>query len=74
MTSLTCDRAEVAPLRQRSSGQSLAAVLAGAWRPSPPMLDMPAQELDEITQHLIGSGAGGLAWWRIRYSDMRTSP
>lgn len=74
MTSLTCDKAEVAPLRQRSSGQSLAAVLAGAWRPSSPMLDMSAQDLDEITQHLIGSGAGGLAWWRIRYSDMRTSP
>lgn len=74
MTSLARDTAELAPRGQRSPGQLLAAALAGAWRSSPPTLDIATQELDQTTQRLVGSGAGGLAWWRIRHSDLHTSP
>lgn len=70
---LTHGTAGAAPPGQRSPGQLLAAVLAGAWRSAPSPLEMSAQELDVVTPRLIGSGAGALGWWRVRHSDLRTS-
>jgi len=58
----------------KSRGGLLAKVLAGAWRHSPPALEMSAEELTEITPLLLGSGAGAMGWWRVRHSDLCTSP
>ncbi|HXH12437.1 MAG TPA: nucleotidyltransferase family protein [Alphaproteobacteria bacterium] len=52
----------------------MAAVLAGAWRDVPPAPELSPQELSDITPGLLGSGAGALGWWRVRHSDLKTSP
>jgi len=49
-------------------------VLAGAWRRSPPPLQLSPVALAEITPLLLRSGAAGLGWWRVRHSDLRTNP
>ncbi len=54
-------------------GRRMAAVLAGAWRPSPPPLQMSAEALEEVTLGLLRSKAGALGWWRVRDSSLRTS-
>lgn len=55
-------------------GRRMATVLAGAWRRSPPPLQMSAEALDEITLGLSRSKAGPLAWWRVRHSSLGSSP
>lgn len=52
-------------------GRLVAQLLAGAWRCSPP--SNSAEELAEIATLLLKSGAGSLAWCRIRHSELRTS-
>ena len=49
-----------------SLGGAVAGVLTGAWRESPPQLTMSPEEIDAVMPLLLGSGAGALAWWRIR--------
>jgi hypothetical protein len=53
-----------------SPGRAIAAVLAGAWRRSPPRLEMLPEGMAEITPLLLASGAGALGWWRLRNSDL----
>jgi len=60
-------------------GELVAEMLAGAWRQvptSPPgsTQELAEQELAEIATLLLTSGAGGLAWCKVRRSDARTSP
>lgn len=52
--------------RFRSSGQTVAAVLTGAWRASAPPLTITAEQLSAAVPLLLASGAGALAWQRIR--------
>jgi hypothetical protein len=47
-------------------GESVARLLAGAWRESPPPAELPAEDVERLTPHLLATGAAGLAWWRIR--------
>lgn len=54
-------------------GQRMAAILAGAWRRSPPPLEMSAQDLEEVTLGLLRSKTGALAWWRVRNSSLVTT-
>ena len=54
-------------------GELVAAMLAGAWRRSPPPLSLSLTGLAEITPLLLGSGAASLGWWRVRSSELRTS-
>ena len=54
-------------------GELVAAVLAGAWRPSPPPLSLSLTGLAEITPLLLRTGSAGLGWWRVRSSELRTS-
>ena len=56
-----------------SRGRLVAQLLAGAWRDSPPLPINSAEELAEIAALLMSSGAGGLAWHRIRNSGLRGS-
>lgn len=49
-------------------------VLAGAWRASPPVLDMSPSALNLVAKKLLIARAGALGWWRIRHSALRTAP
>ena len=51
----------------------LASVLVGAWRRSPPPLEMSAETLDRITVGLLRSKVGALGWWRVRRTSLQTS-
>src|SRR5438132_6243758 len=53
-----------------SSGSAVSTALMGAWRRSPPKLEMPAEEVAAIIPLLLRSGTGALSWWRIRHSDV----
>ncbi len=55
-------------------GELVAAVLAGAWRHSPPPPSLSPAALIEVTPLLLGTGAAGLGWWRVRSSELLTSP
>ncbi len=52
----------------------LVEVLKGAWRSSPPALSLSASDLSLITERLIEAGCGALAWWKIRHSELRSTP
>ncbi len=56
-------------------GKLVASVLAGAWRasPPPPPSSLSPAALIEVTPLLLGTGAGGLGWWRVRSSELSTS-
>ena len=53
-------------------GRLLAELLAGSWRCTPPTAS--AQEVAEIANLLTTCGAGGLAWCRVRGSDLNSGP
>ena len=60
--------------RSDPRGRRMATILTGAWRRSPPPLQMSAEALDEVTLGLLRSKTGALGWWRVRDSSLRTSP
>jgi hypothetical protein len=53
--------------------RQLASVLTGAWRRSPPPLDISPEALERVTPGLLRSKTGALAWWRVRQSPLRES-
>lgn len=55
-------------------GEIVARVLAGAWRPIPPGLEISEEELIKVTPLLLASGAAALGWWRVRNSSLRETP
>jgi hypothetical protein len=57
----------------RARGQIVADFLAGCWRDRQNPLAHSPVDLELITQLLYDSGGAGLAWWRIRESDLSTS-
>ncbi|MFY9555703.1 MAG: nucleotidyltransferase family protein [Blastocatellia bacterium] len=54
-------------------GELVAQALAGAWRSSPAAPTNTARELEEISTLLLKSGAAGLAWCKVRQSELRFS-
>lgn len=58
-------------LTENVRGRLIGETLAGAWRLSPQCLDLTAAEFDEVAPLLLGSGAGALAWRRIKKSELR---
>ena len=64
----------MAEAKKESLGSLIAAVLTRSWRQSPPPLESSAEELTRATPLLLGSGAAALAWWRVRHSELRSSP
>jgi Uncharacterised nucleotidyltransferase len=52
----------------------IARVLAGAWRAAPPPPDFTAGDLEAAAPLLHKSGAGALAWWRIRGTPLAQTP
>jgi len=49
-------------------------VLAGAWQPVPPPLEISSEHFEQIAPLLLASGAAALAWWRVRHSELRAAP
>ncbi|MBZ5616596.1 MAG: nucleotidyltransferase family protein [Acidobacteriia bacterium] len=60
--------------RPESKGRAVAAVLAGAWRASPPNLEATTADLAATAPLLVESGAAALGWWRIRQSGGQRVP
>jgi hypothetical protein len=53
-------------------GILVARVLSGAWRSSvSSSVEINEKQLDEITPQLFASGAGAIAWWRIRSTELK---
>ena len=52
-------------------GELMAAALATSWRPTPSVPELSASNLATITPLLLESGAGALAWRRVRNSDLK---
>jgi Uncharacterised nucleotidyltransferase len=48
--------------------------MIGAWRPVPPPLEVTVDELELVTPTLLETGAGALAWSRVRNSRLATTP
>ncbi|HYG80182.1 MAG TPA: nucleotidyltransferase family protein, partial [Pyrinomonadaceae bacterium] len=55
----------------RTRGHLVREVLMGAWREEPAESALTAEELALVTPLLLGSGAAGLGWWRIRHTELR---
>ncbi|MDT7809144.1 MAG: hypothetical protein QOJ70_2957 [Acidobacteriota bacterium] len=51
-------------------GALIAESLVGAWRREPCASSVSADALARVTTLLSGSGAGALAWWKIRNSSL----
>jgi len=51
----------------------VARLLSGAWRPSSPATSDSFCELEDIAALLIKSGAAGLAWCKVRRSEIRSA-
>jgi hypothetical protein len=58
----------------RSRGELVAALLAGSWRKQHGDLNLSPAELLTITPLLLQSGAGALAWRRLRNSPLAAIP
>lgn len=54
-------------------GSLVAAALVGAWRREPHADSLSEDELRGVAPLLEGSGAGALAWWRLRRTPLRES-
>ena len=72
---LRCLQREPRDVRMTQSEQRLALALAGAlsraWEPggTVPVRQLPA-EAERWVQRLIDGGVGGLAWWRLRETEL----
>lgn len=54
-------------------GKWVAGTLYQSWRTSAPALDVPTDALDEVQPLLVLSGSAGLAWRRVRGSELEGS-
>lgn len=71
---LTAVRAATGRPRASVVGRDIARVLRGAWRHDAGPLDMSAGELAPCVDALVRSGAGALAWHRLRSVAWRAAP
>ena len=55
-------------------GALIALALAGAWRTTPPPVELTAEQLAGISTLLLGSRAGALAWWKAQNSGLGDDP
>lgn len=66
--------AELVVRRTEEPGGLVARVLTGAWRPVPPAPDFTVGQLAAVAPLIHQSGAGALAWWRIRGTALADTP
>src|SRR4051794_30999808 len=62
------------PWRERIPGAAITGVLRGAWRQDPPPLDSECAAVAALAPLLVETGAGALAWWRLRRSGAPGGP
>ena len=55
-------------------GRHVARILAGSWRPRPPVAAVSEPELSLALTPLLRGGAAPLAWWVLKHSDLSQSP
>lgn len=55
----------------KQAGALVAAFLAGVWRATLPKLDFAAADFNRIAPLLLATGAGALAWRRIRDTELQ---
>lgn len=55
-------------------GQQVAALLEGSWRRSPPALALSRGQVEAATALVLATGAGALAFWRLRDADRMSAP
>lgn len=55
-------------------GATIAAVLAGSWRDPPPPSTLTPAELADLAPLLLSTGAGALAFWRLRGTALQSAP
>jgi hypothetical protein len=55
-------------------GRDVAGALAQSWRAAPPPWEPPRDRLAEVQPLLLASGAGALAWRRLRLGEAGRSP
>ena len=58
----------------RTGGELVAATLAGSWHQQPGEPSLSSADLLRITPLLLQSGAGALAWRRVRNSHLQATP
>jgi hypothetical protein len=51
-------------------GEAVASALEGAWRHDPPASQLSGEEFRLVAPLLDCSGAGALAWWKVRRSEL----
>jgi hypothetical protein len=51
----------------------IARLLAGAWRVEPTAASLSAQELKDVAELALKSGASGLAWCQVRHTEFHSS-
>ena len=56
----------------QSQGASVAAVLAGAWRPAPPPLHLAPEALAAAVPFLLQTTAAPLAWRHLRMAGLHS--
>jgi len=54
-------------MRKPGKSRAIAGILAGSWRRTPPHNEISPAELKAICPALLESGAGALAWWKMRH-------
>jgi hypothetical protein len=57
-------------MNHRDTGRAIASVLTRSWRQEPPEPTFTATQLEAVAPILQRTGAGGLAWWRVRGSAL----
>lgn len=65
-------KSDATAVTRRSRGLMVARFLSGFWRPS--TASVPETDLEAISDILLRSGCGGLAWSRVRGTDLEATP
>src|SRR5687767_11286019 len=55
------------------TGSVIASLLAGAWRHESPPPEMGPEDLRRIAPLLHRTGAGAIAWWRLRETALAST-
>ena len=55
-------------------GQTVARLLAGAWRLTPPQIDLDLTRVPALNALLVQGGVAGLVWWKLQRASLDAAP